>query len=328
MGAFPSSSYIPVLQTGYFLEGLFSNEKYMQLEASGVIDRNTLSEVASKGDSIHIPKLAQAAPFVRCDVTDTAAATGTRISSNAGKLPVLRDVSINTLTTHDALRTGENFDPMLATSAGNQMAKRIIKQVDGALKGSLGALATHTKALGSNALTVQGVRQAKAKLGDQGQNLHTMLVHSKVWYDLVYDLIQNYKYMGITSGKIIEEGKLDTIMGIRNIVISDDLVPDAGATSSAGDDIYHTYLLGSASIYESFQRIIGVEEFNDVRVPSTMRFVKFSMDYVAGPRGLAFTGSDNPIDADFANSSNWAPRTEDHRNILVAQVTSLGGVNA
>ena len=329
MGAFPSSAYIPVVQTAFWLEGLFSTEKYQQLTASGVLDTGTLQETARKGDVVNIPRLVQAADYVRVAVTDTSAAAGTRISSNAGALPVLRDASINTLTKHDELRTGEDFSAMLSKSAGNKFAKRLIKQIDAGLGGALTAMATHTKNLGANALTVQAVRQAKAKLGDQGQNLHTMLIHSEVWYDLVYDLVQNYKYMGVTSGKIIEQGQLDTIMGIRNIIISDDLVESEGVTTkSAGDDVFTTYLLGEGSIYLAFQRLVEVEEFIDSRVPSTLQYIKFGMDYVAGPRGFAFTGSSNPLDADYANSSNWASRTEDHRNVMAAQVHSYGGVYA
>ena len=322
---FPSAGYIPVVQTAYFMEKYFSEEKYMQLEASGVIDRGTLDDTAKKGDFVNTPKLVQAAPFTRSDVTSTDTTGGTRISSNAGKLPVLRDVSINKISEHDDIRTGENFEVMLASSAGNQMAKRTVKQLDRSLKGALGAITTHTRTTYPSALTVQAVRQCKAQLGDQGQNLHTMLVHSKVWFDLVRDLIENYKYMGVTSGKIIEEGKLDTIMGIRNIIISDDLIPDAGTGSSTLSPAYNTYLLGEKCIYQEFQRLLNVQTWSDVRVQSTLHYVKFSMDYVLGPTAVKFSGSANPADDDFANSSNWAISTEDLRNANYASIVTVGG---
>jgi hypothetical protein len=321
---YPSSGFVPIVNTFFYLEGLFSEEKYQQLVASKVLDTGTIDGTVSKGDYVTIPRVVQAADFSRVVLTDTAAAAGTRIASNSGVLSVLRDASINTLTKHDELRTGADFQAMLARSAGNKFAKRMISQLDNSLKGALNSYSIHTKALGNNPITVQGVRAAKAKLGDQGQNLRTMLMHSSVWYDLVYDLVQNYKYMGVTSGTIIEEGKLDTIMGVRNIIISDDITPDAGYTTSS-QAIYPTYLLGENSIYLAWQREVETEEFLDSRVPSTLHYIKFSMDYVVGPRAFKFTGGSNPSAGDLADDGNWTASTEDHRNVLAAQILSASG---
>jgi hypothetical protein len=332
MGAFPSSNYVPVQQTAYFLEGLFSEPKLAQMVAAGIFDVGELAAEVKKGDFVNIPKLVQFPDFGRVDITSTTAVTANanRISSNAGKVPVLRDYGMAQLTTHDALRIGQDIDPMLFKSAGNKMAKRLIKQMHNSLTGGVGCTGiNHTKALGANPITVNAVRQSKKLLSDQYSELDTCLIHPDVWFDLVYDLQTNYKYMGVVSGQIIMDGGLEMLMGVKKFIVTADLAPTDGVTTaSAGDDVYTTWFMGAQAVYLGFQRNVLFEEFDDIRVPSTLRYLKASMDYVVSAKGVAFSGSANPLDTDISNTGNWAKATEDVRNIKIVKLSSYGNVYA
>lgn len=322
--------YVPIVQTRYLFQYFFSAPKFAQLMASGVLDIGTLDITKTAGDFVSIPQIVQATPFIRVDITDTSAASGTRVSTNDAKAPVIRDYSLNTFTESDMSRSGENFEMLLAQTAGNQLARRMLRQINNVLKGAIQVSGLNhindIHATGDGAATVQSIRATKALLGDQGSELHTALVNSKVWWDLSRDLVENYKYMGQTSGEIIMDGQLDRLMGIRNWIVSDDMVPDSGATSSAGDDIYFTWLLGDGALYLSYQKNLRDESFVDTRVPSTLFYSKFAMDYALAPRGMAYSGSANPTDANLADNSNWAQANEDSRNVRIVGLESLGGV--
>lgn len=329
MGAFPSSSYIPTVQAGYVLEGLFSNAKFAQLMASGIFSMDTVENLVSDGgDFINVPSLVQMDDFARTDITSTSAVVGTRIASYAGKLPVLRDYSHKSLTEHDMIRTGENFFPMLARDAGNKVAKRVIKQLDGNLKACLTVAGVNHVKDTTAACTVANLIAAKSKLGDQADTLSTMLVHSKVWVDLLRDFVATYSANAVVSGDVIKNGSLATVLGIGKIVISDDLTADAGATSSSGDDIYWTYFLAPGAIQFGYQAEPRVKIFEDSRVPSTLITFAYKMDYCVGVKGYSFGGSANPTDADYALYTNYSVATEDVRNIGAVALKSYGAVYA
>lgn len=330
--------YIPISQTRYFRERLFSTPKFAQLMASGAMGPDELSnDVLAKGDLITLPKSVQAAAFGRVDLTSTTAASGTRVATNDGKAPVIRDYSLNYFLAHDEIRANENWREKLDATAGNQAAKSIIQNLDSSLQGALAALTTtHTSDKTGQAMTVQFIRGAKKLLGDQYDTLDTLLIHSAVWADLIYDLTTTYKYSGNLSGEWLMDGYITNVMGVSKIILSDDLTAEAGATSSAGDDVYHTYIFNSSDTVPGFQPIYfgyqaeqRIEEFIDARVPSTQAFRKYSMDYVLGIRGMAYTAAittNPPSKTDLATSGNWLMKSESHKNVGVVEIKSAGNV--
>lgn len=331
MGAFPSSGFIPTKQTPYMLQGLFSEPKLAMLIESGILDFGTLAVEVKSGDYVSIPAMVQAADFSHVDLTDTSAASGTRISSDLGKAVVLHDASINTWTKHDEMRSGENFRNLLAQTAGNKMAKRILRQLNNHLKGVLNVTSGATshlldKTAVSTGIVVQNIRQAKALAGDVADQLDTMIIHSKVLQDLIYDLTYNYKYSGNISADWLMNGGANALFGVSKIIVSDDLVADTGAvTASTGDDQYYTYICAPGSIWMGYQEVPSYEEFIDARIPSTLNYGKWGMDYTIAARGFAWNSTGNPTDANYALYSNYTVAYEDHRNFKVVAIKSLGG---
>ena len=316
--------YSPVVQTRYLPQGLFSQKKFAALMASGALDVSTASLTAQGGEFVNVPKYVQAAAFGRVGIGATTSASFTAFATNDGKVPVLRDYSGNKWFKHQLALAGEDFGQKIAMSIGNQLAKRSIKVLDMSMQGAINAGTTPHKYAAGTTLTVLAVQEGRAKMGDQADQLSTMLIHSKPWNSLLKDLITNYKYAGVWSGELINNGAIETILGVRNVIISDDLTPEAGATSSAGDDIYYTWLLTEGSLYYNFQQNPYVDVWEDVTNADTIHYEKVAMDFVAAPRAMSFSTA-NPTDANLLTSGLWTAAYEDHRNLGIIGITSIAG---
>lgn len=199
------AGYVPIVQSRFFLEGLFSSERFAQLMATGVLNIDHLQEVQIKADYITLPQAQQVDDFSSVDLTSTDVGSSTRVTTNNGRAPVVRHYTMKQATRHDDLRTGENWAELMAGTAGNKAAKDIIKTAVAAMKGALAVsgvnhtydvtaiTGTASGAL-AGSLTVDALRNAKVLLGDQGEYITAALLHSKQWNQLLFDLQNNYKY--------------------------------------------------------------------------------------------------------------------------------------
>lgn len=323
--------YIPTIQSGYVLEGMFSNPKWQQLLTSGVIDFDTIRAAwgsVKAGDYVNIPALVQSADFQRANIGSSSDVTFTDPSTNDDKAVVLRDLAGNKWKKHDEIRSGETFLDKYSMSAGNKLAKRFLGQLGRIVNGALDALATaaptttHTQDNTGSPITVNMIRAAKARMGDES-GLNTALIHSHVWWDLVKDL-QGYNDLDIVGGEVIRSSRLNEVMGIGTWVISDDMPNVASGFSTDDDNIYSTFLLGPGSLYFAYQQEPDIELDENILKPSTLRYMKVSMDYVLHLRGLAWGGSANPADSDLSTGGNWSYATEDHKNVRAVKILSAG----
>lgn len=326
------ANYVPTIQTRYLPQGLFSQPKFASLMSTGAIDVATIEDVfAGKraGDFVNVPRYVQAAGFTRVPIASASAASFTAVSTNDGKVPVLRDISPNKWYKHDMTRTGEDFGRNLGMTVGNKLAKRSISVLDYQLQACLNVAtySTHLNDItgaGTKTLNVLDVQEARALMGDQATELKTMLVHSKPWNSLLQDLITNYKYAGIWSGELLERGDLEGILGVRNVIVSDDLTCEGSATTTTGDDYYYTYLLAEGAAYMAYQKNPEVEVWEDVTNADTIHYEKVSVDYVMSPRGFSFATT-NPTDANLIDPTKWTYAAEDHRNVRFVAIKSLNG---
>jgi hypothetical protein len=324
------ANYVPVVQTNYLAQGLFSQQKFAQLMASGVLDVSTIEEVfAGKraGEFVNIPRYAQAAAFARVPIASVSAASFTTVSTNDGKVPVLRDISANRWYKHDQVRAGEDFGKNLGMTIGNKLAKRFISVADMSMQAVLNAsgYTSHINditAATTKTCNVADLQTARAKMGDQADQMTTLLIHSKAWKSLLNDLIVNYKYAGVWSGALLERGDLEAIIGLRNIIVSDDLTLEGGSTTTISDDYYYSYLLGEGALYMAYQRTPEVEVWEDVTNADTIHYEKVACDYVVAPRGFSMATA-NPTDAQLITPGTWTYAAEDHRNIRIAALKSL-----
>lgn len=346
-------SDIPIAQTRYLLQGLFSEEKFAQLLATGVLNlTNIEQDIIKKGDAINLPQAIQIDDLTDVDLTLPAVPpTPTRGTTNNAKAPVLRKAITMTATEHDNIRTDENWLNLFAESAGNKFAKNILINLNAALQGIInvaalahlydasgiaGLTGTSGKTGVTGAMTVNALRAGKKLLGDQMQHVDSALLNSQVWADLLWDLQNTYKYSGSMSGGWIENMDFMSLMGIKSFIVSDDMVP-VGTTESAGS-LYYTWLFKSAfgapdrglggPIVFGYQAPPRFDMFHDARFTSSQDTYKWNQDYVLGCRGMAFGGVATPPSlTDLSTSGNWTVAANDTRNVGVIGIKSTGGLD-
>lgn len=332
--------YVPVIQTPYLVEGLFSEEKFARLMSAGVMDFSTLAQAfpgKTVGDLVNLPNYVQVPDAQHVDLAATdpvnSGLTFTGVSTNDSVSPILRDVIPYSWTEHDRIRTGEDFERLASITAGNKIAKRTLQQTFRVLDAAIYATTQATThnfdqtaayATTSGCLTVASIRKAKALCGDQGVNLKTMLCHSAPFADLLNDLIVNYKY-NAASIQAILTGELDAVMGVSNIIVSDDITAVANAVSGA-PDVYSNFLLGPGALFYAYVENPRVESWSDIRTPNTNNIEKVTFDYAIGPRGVKYTSTANPTDGRLGSGAYWTVTSEDHRNVRVARIQSYGGI--
>ena len=347
------AGYLPIVQTRYLMQGLFSEEKFAMLLATGVLNVTNIGEdIIKKGDAINLPQAIQIDDLSDVDLTlPSSPPSPTRATTNNAKAPVLRKFVTMTATEHDNIRTGENWLNLFAESAGNKFAKNILVNLNAMLQGVInvaalahlydasgvvGATGSSGKTGVTGAMTVNALRAGKKLLGDQMQHVDTALINSQVWADLLWDLQNNYKYSGSMSGGWIENMDFQSLMGIKSFIVSDDITP-VGVTESAGS-VYHTWLFKSAfgapdrglggPVVFGYQAPPRFDMFHDARFSSSQDTYKWNQDYVLGVRGMAFGGTATPPAlTDLANSTNWTVASNDTRNTGVIGIKSYGGLD-
>lgn len=314
------------------LEAMFEDVRLARLVATGVIRFGEFdAKLQEGGDYVNIPKLQLASDFVRGDISSTSAITFTSVASLDQKAVVLRDVQGDQYTKHDLIRTGENLDVQLSRTVGEKMAKRILQQFARMTVAAIAAIDSpsancHIKDVTQLAATIQSLRQAKYLMGDEADKINTLFLHSKVWNDLLRDAQVTYSVPNV-SGDAVLYGKLVEILGISNIVKCDLALNTGVGTGSAGDDTYHSILLGPDAVGLGFQRQLEQSVFVDHRTPSTIFKVKHNIDYYLHPDGFAWAGGANPTDADYGGA-NWTQKAPDHRAIRMVDLISNGGIYA
>lgn len=320
-------SFVPVVDTGLMLEGMFEQKTLARMLRAGIIDLDALAVTARGGDYVNIGRQPLGADFTHCDISSVVDLTPTAISTAIEKAIVLRDTSMNKYNIHDSIRTGSDVSAALSRSLGDKLAKRICSQL---FRGSIAAVqalsTSHTvDATAATAITVNDVRKAKQKLGDEGERMTTLVTTSLMWGDLLRDLSETYKITNV-AGTVILEGAINSLMGLTNIIVTD-LVPDdqfaIGSTTVGA-----TLLYAPNSLYLAYQRAMQVEYQANILQPSTMQFVKAQMDWIGHMHGCTWGGAVNPTDAAWGTSGNWSQQATDHREVGIAMIVANEGVYA
>ena len=285
------------------------------------------------GQVMHIPQFVSAPDFSRVDLSSAAARTFTALNANDQQFPIIRDSSDLKWNRYDKLRTGEDFKSSFERTVGNKMARRCIAQTCNVLSGAIPSQTpTHVADFTGLRLSVQRLLQAKQLMADQAEHLSTMIIHSRVWGDLLWDIINTYHF-NPQIGQVIVDGNIKSLLGISRIIITDyTLVTAAGATC-AGDDMYETYLLrgnenadgGAPALFFGYQSEPESEYFELPTQEVSQRYIRAYMDYLLAPRGVTFSaGITNPTDAELIATGNWTTANEDHRNLGAVVIYTMG----
>jgi hypothetical protein len=333
MATLRSDLIIPEIFTPYVIEQTTLRDAFL---ASGVVQPMAELNATEGGDFINVP-------FFKANLTGDFEVLTDSSSLTPGKITADKQVGVvlhrgRAFESRDLAALAAGADPMAAIGAkvadyvANQRQKDLIK----CLEGVFGGLTSNTGAafaglsLDLSGMTALGPRQcakARALLGDQGDKLTAVAMHSAVYYDLVerkaIDYITNTEarlstpatgastinaIAGSISGAY-ENPTVPTYMGLR-VIVSDDLAP----TSTN----YPVYFFTAGAIGSGEQMGLNTETDRDILAKSDA--MSIDLHYCYHPIGAKWATTVNPTQAQLATIGNWS-KVYETKNIGIVRAT-------
>ena len=179
-------------------------------------------------------------------------------------------------------------------------------------------------------LSPRHVALARNKLGDQGEKLTAMCVHSSVFYDLVERRAIDFIYdntgaadTGATQGSTANAfgaPSVPTFMGLR-VIVSDD-VQTAGSGSSTE---YATYFFTEGAVASGEQLAMQTETDRDILAKSDA--MSIDLHYVYHPVGSRYTSSTvNPNRTTLETVGNWS-KVYETKNLGIIRATNVSNMD-
>ena len=222
-------------------------------------------------------------------------------------------------------------DPMqaIARSTGRywvrDMQKVLIQVIKGLFATGGPLVSSHASGGTGTALTPDALVDAIAKLGDAGEELTGVFMHSRTFYalmkqDLIVPASTTSQLDSRLSAERLEKG---TYLG-RPVYVDDTLPVDAGAGtgSGSGKDVLSTYFFGpGAFAYATAPAKTPLETDRD-----SLKGIDFLINrthYLVHPNGISWTGTaagNSPTNNELATGTNWTKVFTDNRNIRITQL--------
>jgi hypothetical protein len=327
MATLRSDIIIPEVFTPYVIEQTTQRDAFL---ASGVVQPMAELNATEGGDFISVP-------FWKANLTGDFEVLSDSTSLTPSKITADKQVGVilhrgRAFEARDLAALAAGADPMAAIGAkvadyvANQRQKDLIKCLEGvfgSLTGSdspaFDSLRVDTTGMGT--LSPRTVAKVRAKLGDQGDKLTAVAMHSAIYYDLVerkaIDYVATSDARGSTttqSGGTIAaafgEVSVPTYMGLR-VIVSDDLAP----TSTN----YPVYFFTQGAIASGEQLAMQTETDRDILAKSDA--MSIDLHYVYHPVGAKWTvGTVNPTPAQLATVGNWS-KVYETKNIGIVRAT-------
>jgi hypothetical protein len=327
MATLRSDIIIPEVFTPYVIEQTTQRDAFL---ASGVVQPMAELDASEGGDYISVP-------FFKANLTGDFEVLSDSTSLTPGKITADKQVGVilhrgRAWESRDLAALAAGADPMAAIGAkvadyvANQRQKDLIKCLEGvfgSLTGSDSPAFTDLRVdtTGMGTLSPRTVAKVRAKLGDQGDKLTAVAMHSAIYYDLVerkaIDYVATTDARGTTTtqsgGSIAAafgEVSVPTYMGLR-VIVSDDLAP----TSTN----YPVYFFTAGAIASGEQMAMQTETDRDILAKSDA--MSIDLHYCYHPVGAKWTvGTVNPTQAQLATIGNWT-KVYETKNIGVVRAT-------
>jgi hypothetical protein len=181
-------------------------------------------------------------------------------------------------------------------------------------------------------LSPRHVAEARAILGDQGDKLAAVALHSKVYYDLVerkaIDYVATTDARGTTTtqsgGSLMGayEGNVNvpTYMGLR-VIVSDD-VPTAGSGATTE---YGTFFFTEGAVASGEQLAMQTETDRDILAKSDA--MSIDLHYCYHPVGAKWgVTTVNPTRAQLETVANWS-KVYELKNIGIVRATNVSNMD-
>jgi hypothetical protein len=323
-----SDVIIPEVFTPYVIEQSTLRNQFL---ASGVVQPMAELNATEGGDFVNVP-------FWKANLSGDLEVLTDSTSLTPGKIQADKQIGVilhrgRAFEARDLAALAAGSDPMAAIGAkvgeyvANQQQADLYKCLEGVFGSLTGSDSPAFDALrfdtsGATALGPRQVAKARAILGDQGDKLTAVAMHSACYYDLVerkaIDYVSTADARGTTttqSGGSMAAAyggdvTVPTYMGLR-VIISDDI------TNSAGN--YACYFFTNGAIASGEQAALRTETDRDILAKSDA--MSLDMHYIYHPVGAKWgVTTVNPTRAQLATVGNWS-KVYETKNIGIVRAT-------
>jgi len=334
MATLRSDIIVPEIFTPYLIEATTQRDAFL---SSGVVQPMAELDASEGGDFINVPFFSANLSGDFEVLTDSSSLTPGKITANKQVGVVLHRG--RAFESRDLAALAAGADPMaaIATKVAAYVANQRQKDLIKCLEGVFGGLTSNTGAAfidlsfdktGQTALGPRQVAKARALLGDQGDKLTAVAMHSAVYYDLVerkaIDYITNTEarlstaatgastinaIAGSIASAYAGDNSVPTFMGLR-VIVSDDLAP----TSTN----YPVYFFTAGAIASGEQMALRTETDRDILAKSDAMAI--DLHYCYHPIGAKWGTTINPTQAQLATIGNWT-KVYETKNIGIVRAT-------
>ncbi len=341
MATLRSDIIIPEVFTPYVIEQTTQRDAFL---ASGVVQPMAELNATEGGDFINVP-------FWKANLSGDFEVLSDSSSLTPGKITADKQIGVilhrgRAFEARDLAALAAGSDPMAAIGAkiADYVANQRQKDLLSCLTGVFGSLNSNTSSSAffdlcidsesgdtPTALSPRHVAEARAILGDQGDKLTAMCVHSKVYYDLVerkavdYVLATDASGGGATaSGGSIAGAfgnpTVPTFMGLR-LIVSDD-VPTTGSGASTE---YGTFFFTSGAVASGEQLAMQTETDRDILAKSDA--MSIDLHYCYHPVGAKWgVTTVNPTRTQLETVANWS-KVYELKNIGIVRATNVSNMD-
>jgi hypothetical protein len=334
MATLRSDIIVPEIFTPYLIEATTQRDAFL---SSGVVQPMAELDASEGGDFINVPFFSANLSGDFEVLTDSSSLTPGKITANKQVGVVLHRG--RAFESRDLAALAAGADPMaaIATKVAAYVANQRQKDLIKCLEGVFGGLTSNTGAAfidlsfdktGQTALGPRQVAKARALLGDQGDKLTAVAMHSAVYYDLVerkaIDYITNTEarlstaatgastinaIAGSITSAYAGDNSVPVYMGMR-VIVSDDLAP----TSTN----YPIYFFTAGAIASGEQMALRTETDRDILAKSDAMAI--DLHYCYHPIGAKWGTTVNPTQAQLATIGNWT-KVYETKNIGIVRAT-------
>ena len=336
MATLRSDIIIPEVFTPYVIEQTTQRDAFL---ASGVVRPMAELNATEGGDFINVP-------FWKANLSGDFEVLSDSSSLTPGKITADKQVGVilhrgRAFEARDLAALAAGSDPMAAIGAkvADYVANQRQKDLLSCLKGVFGTLGTTSASAAFFGLTIDGesgdtptvlsprhVAEARSLLGDQGDKLAAVCMHSKVYYDLVerraIDYVSTADARGTSTtqsgGSMVAAFGNPTVpsyMGLR-VIVSDDVQTEGSGASSE----YATYFFTEGAVASGEQMAMQTETDRDILAKSDAMSIDLHYCYhpVGSKWGVTTT---NPTRAQLETVGNWS-KVYELKNLGIVRATN------
>ena len=337
MATVRSDVIIPEVFTPYVIEQTTQRDAFL---ASGVVQPMAELNATEGGDFVNVP-------FWKANLSGDFEVLTDSSSLTPGKIQADKQIGVilhrgRAFESRDLAALAAGSDPMAAIGAklASYIANQRQKDLLSALSGVFGSINANdsNSALFANCidsesgdtptgLSPKHVAKAKSILGDAGDQLTAVCMHSKVYYDLVERKLVDYVVAADTNagatasgGSIVaaygSNGSVPTYCGLR-VIVSDDVA----TTGSGASTEYSTYFFTAGAVASGEQAGLTTETDRDILAKSDA--LSLDAHYCYHPVGTKWAVTTvNPTRAQLETVANWS-KVYETKNIGIVRATNV-----